>query len=425
MCARAHAIDHPKGPRAMERGRVVAIYTMAQTCALSLVDVLPDELLSIVLGYVSCARSITSAAATCRRLYAIVMCDPYQHVWRSAVERTATRSGLCGPWIGVAAKVRGWPWLARALGPLPQNGDGIGLFSGAGTGTVTMGEFRGGQPHGYAVRIKATDSWAHGNWTRGDHHGHLCKIDLDRTYDGQWRTGMRHGWGTLVVRIRDDGASDDGGSTDRQTDLKAPTARTYVYSGEWSGNKREGRGAEIQSNGDTYDGQWLSDARHGVGTYRASASGDIYRGEWKDNACHGRGTFERPLHGIITEGTWCEGSVQGAATLRYANGDLFEVVCHDGIAINAVRYVCGPDCADPVFRGCVIDAPAWIHAVADDDDGTLGLHDFLYPDPVSSPLAFRVFCAYFERGLLACGGAHASADAMAALLRDAARRLPR
>ena len=41
----------------------------------------------------------------------------------------------------------------------------------------------------------------------------------------------------------------------------------------WSGDQRNGRGVYTYTNGDTYDGEWCDNMRHGQGTYQFADTG--------------------------------------------------------------------------------------------------------------------------------------------------------
>ena len=55
------------------------------------------------------------------------------------------------------------------------------------------------------------------------------------------------------------------------------------YEGEWSGDKRNGRGSFFYaSSGEKYEGQWLNGEKNGMGVY-TYAYGDKYEGQWSGN----------------------------------------------------------------------------------------------------------------------------------------------
>lgn len=48
----------------------------------------------------------------------------------------------------------------------------------------------------------------------------------------------------------------------------------------------------VYFNGDTYDGQWQYDMKHGYGIYKYSQSGDLYDGNWVNDMRDGYGKFQ-------------------------------------------------------------------------------------------------------------------------------------
>eukprot|EP00033_Pygsuia_biforma_P001859 GCRY01002079.1.p1 GENE.GCRY01002079.1~~GCRY01002079.1.p1 ORF type:complete len:288 (+),score=62.01 GCRY01002079.1:123-986(+) len=82
------------------------------------------------------------------------------------------------------------------------------------------------------------------------------------------------------------------------------------YTGEWCGNKKEGKGMMQYSDGSVYDGEWVNDKRHGVGSF------------W---VCVAPRTKTRPAKlRIQYEGEWCEGRIEGKGEMYYENGDHYE-----------------------------------------------------------------------------------------------------
>ncbi|GFH30673.1 MORN repeat-containing protein 3, partial [Haematococcus lacustris] len=58
------------------------------------------------------------------------------------------------------------------------------------------------------------------------------------------------------------------------------------YQGEWSDNKRHGKGTVVYKNGDKYEGDWANGLRHGLGTLWIFKGGKYivrYNGEWRQD----------------------------------------------------------------------------------------------------------------------------------------------
>jgi len=114
-------------------------------------------------------------------------------------------------------------------------------------------------------------------------------------YSGQWKGDKINGKGTYYYA---DGAR---------------------YKGEFVENKMHGYGEYFYVNGDRYEGQWKDGKRNGQGTYYRT-SGNRYEGQWKDERINGQGTLYH-ANGARHEGQYQNGKANGQGTLYYANGD--------------------------------------------------------------------------------------------------------
>lgn len=63
-----------------------------------------------------------------------------------------------------------------------------------------------------------------------------------------------------------------------------------IYTGEWNGKMREGRGILDWTDGSRYVGQWKNDKANGRGKL-VHADGDIYDGQWVDDLASGYGVY--------------------------------------------------------------------------------------------------------------------------------------
>ena len=64
-----------------------------------------------------------------------------------------------------------------------------------------------------------------------------------------------------------------------------------VYEGLWFKDKRHGKGMEIYSNGDRYEGDFSKGRPEGKGKRVWAATGEVYEGEWYQGMRHGVGTW--------------------------------------------------------------------------------------------------------------------------------------
>lgn len=91
--------------------------------------------------------------------------------------------------------------------------------------------------------------------------------ELGEKYDGEWKDGQRHGYGSQFHA---------------NGNLK--------YEGDFMYNKMDGTGTFYYKNGDRYEGTFKENKRHGEGTYYF-ANGDRFVGEYKDDKRNGKGTM--------------------------------------------------------------------------------------------------------------------------------------
>ncbi|XP_074574618.1 uncharacterized protein LOC141831080 [Curcuma longa] len=114
-------------------------------------------------------------------------------------------------------------------------------------------------------------------------------------YLGQYRQGMRHGFGTYRFYEGDS------------------------YSGEWVGGQSHGCGVQSCSNDSFYAGEFKGGVMHGLGRYRFR-NGDEYSGEYFGDKIHGFGVYKF-ANGHRYEGSWHEGRRQGFGTYTFWNGE--------------------------------------------------------------------------------------------------------
>lgn len=143
--------------------------------------------------------------------------------------------------------------------------DGKGTFYLA-DGAVYVGNFRKGMFHGsgiitYADGSVKSGSWEHGHFVGLKHNKpHIYSADEIKEYpgkyDGEYKNGMKHGWGTYVY----------------------PSGAIYV--GEWENDAENGRGTFTLVDGTVYVGEFKDGKYHGNGTL-SYKNGEQQSGEWK------------------------------------------------------------------------------------------------------------------------------------------------
>jgi len=87
---------------------------------------------------------------------------------------------------------------------------------------------------------------------------------------------------------------------------------------------REGKVRMELESGDRFEGTVDAQGRKsGFGKYTWGESSAVYEGEYSDDKKHGKGRYEYP-NGDVFEGIWSEGSKNGKGTETFGNGDVFE-----------------------------------------------------------------------------------------------------
>lgn len=88
-----------------------------------------------------------------------------------------------------------------------------------------------------------------------------------------------------------------------------------TYTGEWKNGLRHGYGTYKWTNGDTYAGIWVDDKRHGEGLY-VWHDGSKYKGNYSHGIRSGYGIYYY-TNGTIYEGTWQNNLKHGIANFYY------------------------------------------------------------------------------------------------------------
>ena len=115
-------------------------------------------------------------------------------------------------------------------------------------------------------------------------------------YSGEFLNGVPHGKG---IKTFPDGSLSDG---------------------IWENNVMV-RGIKKYSQGDTYEGEFKGNNRHGNGKY-TWANGDVYNGEWKDNRMNGVGRKDM-MDGSFVEGEFRNNMLEGFGKKVYPSGEYY------------------------------------------------------------------------------------------------------
>lgn len=178
----------------------------------------------------------------------------------------------------------------------------------------------------------------------------LCLYNNGTLYQGFWKKGKEHGYGTIMTadrrRVIFEGNFERGKMSGFGTYYYASSGEAIVsrYIGEFRENQRNGMGRYVWSDGSEFNGNWSQDQmthgtftwpdgstymggfkdskRSGPGILRAS-DGFIYDGMWDNNAMEGRGLAIYPS-GQRFEGLFSKGRREGRGTIFFTNGAVYE-----------------------------------------------------------------------------------------------------
>ncbi len=108
-----------------------------------------------------------------------------------------------------------------------------------------------------------------------------------------------------------------GACRDGKAEGQGTAKGSAVYVGEFHEGKKQGRGVKTWPWGDRYDGDFLNDAKHGMGRYtwgaRSAFAGDRYEGGFANDKRNGYGVYVW-ASGDAYAGPWKEDAVAGRAT---------------------------------------------------------------------------------------------------------------
>lgn len=115
------------------------------------------------------------------------------------------------------------------------------------------------------------------------------------------------------------------------------------YKGEYKSGSKDGYGSIQYENGDTYQGEWTQNMRHGEGTYHYIKLGIVYTGSWDKGLKSGQGSMKL-IGGHVIHGHWVNDVLQDTqVNIVYAqggdyNGDIKHVKRHGK---GLMTYKCG------------------------------------------------------------------------------------
>lgn len=93
-----------------------------------------------------------------------------------------------------------------------------------------------------------------------------------------------------------------------------------IYNGEFSQDKKNGRGTLTYKDGSRYVGEFINDEKQGRGTL-ISINGDKYIGNWRHNQQNGYGVMNA-VDGSVYSGSFVDGIKEGKGSLKYPDGKV-------------------------------------------------------------------------------------------------------
>jgi hypothetical protein len=168
-----------------------------------------------------------------------------------------------------------------------------------------------------------------GEMAEGKREGRgLCLYNNGTLYQGFWKGGKEHGYGTIVTadrrKIIFEGNFERGkiqGYGTYYYSSSGQQANGPRYIGEFRENQRNGMGRYIWSDGSEFNGNWNQDQMtHGTFTW---ADGSTYTGGFKDSKRSGPGVL-RASDGFVYDGMWDNNAMEGRGLAIYPSGQRFE-----------------------------------------------------------------------------------------------------
>lgn len=139
-------------------------------------------------------------------------------------------------------------------------------------------------------------------------------------YDGEWRRGMRNGFGKIQwpSGVLYEGEF-SGGYIHGTGSYNGPECPTYK--GRWRFNLKHGLGYQVYPNGDIFEGSWIQGNPEGPGKY-TWANGNVYLGNMKGGTMSGKGTLTW-VSGDSFEGSWLNGMMHGLGAYTWGDGGCY------------------------------------------------------------------------------------------------------
>ncbi|XP_016127037.1 alsin-like isoform X2 [Sinocyclocheilus grahami] len=149
-----------------------------------------------------------------------------------------------------------------------------------------------------------------GRWVSGKPNGRgVVKWPDERMYTGTFKNGLEDGFGDYVVPNKNLNICDH-------------------YQGQWKDGKMHGFGTFRYASGEIYEGSFQDNMRHGHGMLRSgklnSTSPSVFIGQWQYDKKSGYGVFDDITRGEKYMGMWLDDQRQGNAVVVTQFGLYYE-----------------------------------------------------------------------------------------------------
>ena len=218
--------------------------------------------------------------------------------------------------------VNGKPYKGDIKDGLP-NGKGIGFNK---FGFKYEGEWLNGLPHGKGKENRNNGSTYDGDWIRGVPNGKGILVLVDgSTFEGDFVDGNYNGFGTFIKK---DKFIQEGNWSDNFPNGKSKVEffDGYSYDGDFIMGVKDGSGIEFFPKGNKnmeykYVGQFKNNLRNGKGKM-IYYDDFVYEGDWVNNRWHGIGTIVDK--DVTFVGNFIMGEKNGDGIVYYNNGNKLE-----------------------------------------------------------------------------------------------------
>jgi len=231
--------------------------------------------------------------------------------------------------------------------------------------------------------LKDDNIFIEGLWENGElKYGRIFMPD-GNIYKGEIKDSKYNGKGKLILTDAEyEGLFENG----EFKNGKLKWNNGYEYEGDFNGFCLNGKGKLINSEGDSYEGDFVNNLFHGNGIYKYSKSHDVYEGEFQYGMKKGKGKYIAQDK-YIYDGNWDNDMPFGYGKL--SNWDetcTLKCTFRDGkiaeepIYITGSKEIINPDTFDFKQEGMKLNVKSLSHINIPENETTqfqLGIRSFL------------------------------------------------